>query len=179
MFSTHGCLHFMVIKIEEKIDFSYDIHHLQTGNYRVIFPLMSTFKVPLRGMKKKNNRPIEVEIINYGIYREWERENSALPQFMELATEVPARVNIEFGMIVEIRKARGRYLDFEIDHPPFTDAAGNIEPPFRGTFRVKHNPFQFFLGDTVWDPVDDKKGNWKLSILLEEKVLVTKTLKLI
>lgn len=130
-------------------------------------------------MKKKKNRTIEIEIINYGEYSEWNRESEDLPKFKDLTHEVKAKIGVEFGMIVNIRKAKGRYLDFLIDHPPFTDLNGNIEPPFHGTFRVKHNPFLFFLGDTVWEPVDDKKGNWTLSILLEEEVLVSKTIKLI
>ncbi|HCX22648.1 MAG: hypothetical protein CMB80_31970 [Flammeovirgaceae bacterium] len=129
-------------------------------------------------MKKKNNRPIEVDLINFGIYSEWDGENSNLPKFMELTDKVEAKIGVEFGMIVEIRKARGRYLDFEIDHPPFTDESGEIAPPFTGTFRVKHNPFKFFLGDTIWDPIEDKRGYWKLSIFLDGQVLVTKTIDL-
>lgn len=129
-------------------------------------------------MKKKNNRPIEIELINFGIYQAWDKENSNLPRFIELTDSVPAELGVEFGMIVEIRKARGRYLDFEIDHPPFLGVDGTVEPPFTGTFRVKHNPFSFFLGDTIWEPVHDKKGDWRLSILLDETVLVTKTIKL-
>lgn len=133
----------------------------------------------LRSMKKKNNRPVEVEILNYGVYSEWNRESSLLPQFEELTTDVEATVGVEFGMIVEIRKAKGRYLDFLIEHPLFTDAEGNVEAPFRGTFRVKHNPFRFFLGDTVWNPVADKKGNWKLSILLDDEIIISKTIRLV
>lgn len=130
-------------------------------------------------MKKKNNKPIEIEIISYGEYASWDRESEALPKFKECKLAIEAKVGVEFGMIVEIRKAKGRYLDFEIDHPPFTDDQGNIVDPFRDTFRVKHNPFRFFLGDTVWEPVEDKLGDWKLSILFDEKVLVTKTIQLI
>lgn len=130
-------------------------------------------------MKKKNNRPLEIEIINFGKYSEWDRDSHALPVFQELTDTVTAELGVEFGMMVEIRKARGRYLDFEIDHPAFTDADGHPEPPFTGTFRVKHNPFQFFLGDTIWAPVEDKKGPWKLTISFEGQVLVTKTLHLV
>ncbi|MEP0365324.1 MAG: DUF3859 domain-containing protein [Cyclobacteriaceae bacterium] len=129
-------------------------------------------------MKKKNNRPLEIDIINYGEYSEWDGDNSNLPVFKELTTEVKAEIGVEFGMIVEIKKARGRYLDFRIDHPPFKDKNGEIEEAFQGTFRVKHNPFQFFLGDTIWAPIADKRGDWKLTILLENQVLVSKTIKL-
>ncbi len=130
-------------------------------------------------MKKKNNRPIEIDIINFGLYSTWDRESSALPQFIELTNQVTAEIGVEFGMIVEIRKARGRYLDFIIDHPPFLDENGDLAAPFTGTFRVKHNPFHFFLGDTIWAPVEDKRGEWKLSILLNDEILATKSIWLV
>lgn len=130
-------------------------------------------------MKKKNNRPIEIEIINYGLYEEWNRDSPDLPQFKELTTQVEAQVGIEFGMIVEIRKARGRYLDFQIDHPLLPDESGNIMTPFTGTFRVKQNPYLFFLGDTIWSPIDNKKGKWVLSIRDGNQILISKTLQVI
>jgi len=126
---------------------------------------------------KRSNKPLpEVEIINYGLYERWDRESRALPEFVEMTTDIEAKVDIEFGMIVEIRKAKGRYLDFMIEHPPFKNSYGEIEPPFEGTFRVKQNTYRFFLGDTVWEPKKDKIGEWKLSIFLEGNLLVTKTL---
>lgn len=128
---------------------------------------------------KKSNKPLpEVEIINYGRYSSWDRDSKALPEFQELTETVEASVDVEFGMIVEIRKGKGRYLDFRIDHPPFEDSEGNIEPPFEGTFRVKQNPYRFFLGDTVWEPVEDKKGEWKLSLFIDDVELVSKTILL-
>lgn len=130
-------------------------------------------------MKKKNNRPLEIDLINYGKYSEWERDNNNLPKFEELTHVVHAELGVEFGMIVEIKKARGRYLDFLIEHPPFCNDQGEPEPAFRGTFRVKHNPFLFFLGDTIWAPIEDKLGDWTLSILLDDQVLITKTIALI
>ena len=157
------------------------IHLLSTFGSLFHFPTsffhteMHELVLPIR-MKKKNTKTIEIEIINYGAYSEWDRESNELPQLMALTTTVGGVIGAEFGMIVEIRKAKGRYLDFLIEHPPFTDANGDLEPPFRGTFRVKHNPFQFFLGDSVWAPVEDKKGPWKLSILEEEEVLISKTI---
>jgi len=130
-------------------------------------------------MKKKNNRSLEIEIINYGLYSAWNRESHNLPEFVELTNTVAASIGVEFGMIVEIKKARGRYLDFRIDHPPFVDANGDLEPPFTGTFRVKHNPFKFFLGDTIWEPLEDKRGEWKLSIYEEDQLLITKSIILV
>lgn len=130
-------------------------------------------------MKKSNKPSPEIEIINYGRYNRWDRNSKALPEFLELTDTIEADLDVEFGMIVEIRKARGRYLQFKIDHPPFTDADGNAEPSFEGTFRVRQNPYRFFLGDTIWAPVDDKRGEWTLSILHNEEVLVKKSLLLV
>ncbi len=129
---------------------------------------------------KRSNKPLpEIEIINYGLYEKWDRSAKALPEFLELTTEIKAELDVEFGMIVEIRKAKGRYFDFVIDHPPFKDKEGNIEPPFEGNFRVKQNPYRFFLGDTIWEPIEDKLGDWILSILVEDQILVSKTLTIV
>lgn len=129
---------------------------------------------------KKSNKPLpEVEIINYGRYNRWDRTSRDLPEFLALTETIEAGIDVEFGMIVEIRKARGRYLDFRIDHPPFADNEGNPEPPFEGSFRVKQNPYRFFLGDTVWKPVEDKKGEWTLSIFYNGQVLAQKSLMLV
>jgi len=128
---------------------------------------------------KKSNKPIpEVEIINYGRYAQWDRNTKALPDFLEMTGEIPAEVDVEFGMVVEIRQAKGRYLDFRIDHPPFRDESGKVVPPFEGSFRVKQSHYRFFLGDTVWPPVEDKKGEWTMSILFNDQVLASKSIML-
>ena len=129
-------------------------------------------------MKKSNKPKPEIEIINYGQYSRWDRDSKALPDFIELTEKVEAAPDVEFGMIVEIRKARGRYLEFRIDHPPFFGPDGLIEGPFEGQFRVKQNPYRFFLGDTVWEPIDDKKGEWILTIFYNDEPLVSKSLYL-
>ncbi len=129
---------------------------------------------------KKSKKPLpEVEIINYGRYARWNRDEKKLPEFVELTDTLEAELDVEFGMIVEIRKAKGRYLDFTINHPSFTDQEGNIEPPFEGTFRVKQNPYRFFLGDTIWEPVDNKKGEWELIISIDETILARKVILLV
>lgn len=118
------------------------------------------------------------EIMSYGRYNKWDRESKALPKLVELGTEVRAEIGIEFGMIIEIYQAKGRFLDFRIDHPPFTDAEGNVEPPFEGTYPIRKNPCSFFLGDTIWEPVDDKRGSWTMTVLIDGKELASKTILL-
>ena len=127
-------------------------------------------------MKKSKKGLPEIEIISYGIYSKWDRASSALPEFQELTDQIKAEVDIEFGMIVEIRKSKGTYLSWRIDHPPFKGENGKVLPAFEDSFRVKQNPYRFFLGDTLWEPLIDMLGEWKLSIYYEDELLISKTL---
>ena len=130
-------------------------------------------------MRNKKKAPVEITIKSYGLYEKWDNNNQAIPKCIMLTESIIAELGIEFGMVVEIDKSRGRYLDFRIDHPDFKDDNGKIEPPFTGSFRVKHTPYKFFLGDTIWAPIEDKRGEWKLTIIEEGKEIVSKTLLLI
>ncbi len=127
--------------------------------------------------RSKKTRP-EVEIVSYGKYSTWDRESKYLPELIDLTGDVKAEIGVEFGMIIEIFKAKGRYLDFVIDHPPFKDEHGNIAPPFEGTYQIKSNPFSFFLGDTIWEPIEDKKGPWTMTVFMDEEELASKTILL-
>ena len=129
-------------------------------------------------MKRSKKPKPEVEIVSYGKYSNWDRESRDLPELIDLAEEVKAEIGIEFGMIIEIFKAKGRYLDFTIDHPPFKDKHGNIEPSFEGTYQIRNNPYSFFLGDTIWEPVEDKKGPWTMTVYMDGIELASKTIEL-
>ena len=129
---------------------------------------------------KRSRKPLpKVEVLSYGQYTTWDRESKELPQLLEMTEKVEARIDAEFGMIVEIFQAKGRFLDFRIDHPPFTDPEGNIEPPFEGSYQIRNNPYAFFLGDTIWEPVEDKRGPWTMSIFMDGKKLASKTIELL
>jgi hypothetical protein len=129
-------------------------------------------------LKRSKKTTPEVEIVSYGKYANWVRESKHLPELVELTEEVKAEVGVEFGMIIEIFKAKGRYLDFVIDHPPFHDEHGNIALPFEGSYQIRSNPFSFFLGDTIWEPVEDKKGPWTMSVFMDDVELASKTILL-
>ena len=129
-------------------------------------------------MKRSKKPQPEVEIVSYGKYTKWDRESRNLPELIDLTEKVKTEIGVEFGMIVEIFKAKGRYLDFKIDHPPFKDNDGNIEPSFEGTYQIKTNPYSFFLGDTIWEPVEDKKGPWTMTVYMDEVELASKTILL-
>ena len=130
-------------------------------------------------MKRSNKNLPHVEIVSYGKYTRWNSESRELPELEELTYEIKAELDVEFGMIVEIRHGKGRYLEYIIHHPPFKDKAGEIAPSFVGEYQIRSNPFRFFLGDTIWEPVFDKKGSWELIIKIEGKVLARKKLLLI
>lgn len=130
-------------------------------------------------MKRSKKRPPIVEIVSYGKYLNWDRDSKELPKLVDLTEEVKAEIDVEFGMIVEIFVGKGRYLDYVIDHPPFKEEHGNVAPPFEGTYQIKSNPFSFFLGDTIWEPIDDKKGPWTMTVFIDDEQVASKTILLI
>lgn len=116
--------------------------------------------------------------MSYGKYTKWDRSSKKIPELVDLTTEVEAEIGVEFGMIVEIYQAKGRYLDFVIEHPPFRNDRGDVEAPFEGSYQIKSNPYSFFLGDTIWEPVEDKRGAWTMSIFMDGIELASKTIML-
>jgi hypothetical protein len=130
-------------------------------------------------MKRSKKSLPKVDIISYGKYTRWNDDSRNLPELEELTHEVVAEIDIEFGMIIEIGQCKGRYLEFIIHHPPFKDKYGNVSPSFEGEYQIKANPYRFFLGDTVWEPVEDKKGTWEFIIKIDQEVVAQKRLELI
>jgi len=51
--------------------------------------------------------------------------------------------------------------------------------PFEGNVYVKDNDWSFYLGDTVWEPIEDKIGDWRMTLSLAGKVIADKTFKLV
>ncbi len=51
-------------------------------------------------------------IESYGIYSHWDAKEKDLPQITEFTTDVPAELDIEFGFIVNIKKAKGQKIKF-------------------------------------------------------------------
>ncbi|MBN2674482.1 MAG: DUF3859 domain-containing protein, partial [Deltaproteobacteria bacterium] len=59
----------------------------------------------------------QVKIVSYGIYNGWNSSAKDLPKIDRFCEEIPARVNIEFGFIVNIKHAKGKSIEWCIDHP--------------------------------------------------------------
>ncbi len=123
-------------------------------------------------------RTIEFTIDSYGIYTPWESGARELPTILEFTTDIPVRHGVEFGYILQISGGRGEKLTFQMDHPPFRNDAGELAPPFTGEMHIRNNDFRFFLGDTVWEPLDDKAGAWRLRTFHEGRVVADKTFRL-
>lgn len=111
---------------------------------------------------------LQASVKSYGIYEAWD---GSVPQVRDFTDRIPARVGIEFGYVLHITGGRGERIDFRIDHPPFDDAKGRRAPPFTGTIHIKTNDYDVFLGDTIWEPWQDKCGLWTLTTWHEGREL--------
>lgn len=117
----------------------------------------------------------QITLRSYGIYSTWESKSKDLPKIMEFTTEVPAEIDIEFGLTINVKSARGQKIFYCIDHPGIYDTNGNIRAPFTGEVHITNNDWDFYLGDTVWSPIHDKCGCWKMSITLNGDVVANKS----
>ena len=120
-----------------------------------------------------------VTMHSHGVYDGWDRDSKELPTLVKITTEIEAALDVEFGYILRIRNARNSKITFCIEHPPFQDSSGQPAAPFQGELYVKTNDFRFFLGDTVWAPVEDKRGEWRLITWLDGEKVADKSLLLV
>ena len=123
---------------------------------------------------KKSNKKFEINIESFGIYTRWNRESRDLPEIVKFSNEIPAEEDAEFGMILNIKKGKGILLSCEITHPPFNGSNGKMAPPFTCEQMVTSNNYMFFIGDSIWAPVEDKKGEWCVKVMHKNEVLVQK-----
>lgn len=141
----------------------------------------SLLEVP-RALSKGNvlarSKP-QVEVKSFGIYTQWESESKELPRVVEFTRQIPAVVDIEFGIVVNIKKAKNELINFCIHHPGIKDEAGKVRAPFDGQVYAKTNDWDFFLGDTIWLPIEDKLGPWQLTIEIAGRQLVDETLQIV
>ena len=124
-------------------------------------------------------RKLSHKVVNHGMYGGWDRDSKELPTLEKSNDTIPARLEVEFGYILNIKNAKGKVLEFRIEHPPFTDDAGEIALPFVGELYVRTNDWDFFLGDKVWEPVEDKIGDWRLITKIENEILEDRTFSIV
>lgn len=117
----------------------------------------------------------DFKLRTFGIYTQWDSQSKDLPAIVEVTDRIPAVVDVEFGFVINVRKGRTARLEYRIDHPGILDDSGRRRPPFTGFVHVKTSDWDFFLGDTIWTPIDDKLGDWHLSISWDGSVVAEKT----
>jgi len=120
-----------------------------------------------------------IKMYSFGEYSQWERGSKELPKILDFTTEIRAGTGTEFGYVLHIKNGKGETLTFEIKHPPFTDDEGNLRPPFTGEQFIRTNDFEFYLGDCIWEPLEDKLGKWELSTFYKGKVVAHKIFNLV
>ena len=121
----------------------------------------------------------EVTMHSHGLYDGWDRDSKDLPNLVKITTEIETALDVEFGYILRIRNARNSKITFRIEHPPFMGSEGTPAPPFDGELYVKTNDFRFFLGDTIWEPVGDKRGEWRLITWMDGARIADKTITMV
>ncbi|AZG74814.1 DUF3859 domain-containing protein [Shewanella livingstonensis] len=119
----------------------------------------------------------DVSIIYSGIFSQWDNQSDDLPRLLQATIHVPAVIDTEFGFITRIKKAKNQVLTYCIYHPDITDDDGNVSPPFDGEIFIKENDWRFYLGDCIWAPINNKVGNWRMTLTLNGKLIADKTFK--
>ncbi len=120
-----------------------------------------------------------VSIANYGQYTPWDKNSRKLPKLLKYTDTIEAIDGNEFGVIIDVDDAKGKVLQFSIKHPPLRDDEGNLLPDFRGELFVNTHHMQFFVGDGIWLPVEDKIGLWEVLIWLDDQLVVHKKFSMV
>ena len=113
-------------------------------------------------------RKPKITIESFGRYTKWNRNSKELPHIEEFTDTISAVEGNEFGMILHISGGKGIILNYCIKHPPFKNDIGDIEPDFTGEFHINSNTFKFYIGDCIWEPVEDKTGIWQIFVEWED-----------
>lgn len=124
-----------------------------------------------------------VEMTSYGIYQGWDSKSKNLPKIAQFTTKVVAEEGIEFGFIVNIKRAKGEVIEFCIDHPGIVGKKGQILEPFTGDMHVGSNDWDFYLGDTIQllgdiNGYESNLGKWRMTISMRDNVVADKTFEL-
>lgn len=117
----------------------------------------------------------ETKILAVGLFDGFDETNKKLPKIIEYTKHLIAEVDKEFGLIVNIKRAKGKTINWRIQHPGIVDELGEVRPPFQGSEFIKNNDWSFYLGDTLWEPLDDKGGDWRMTIELEGQLIADET----
>jgi len=118
------------------------------------------------------------KMYSYGEYSKWDRESKEIPKIIDITTEIKASIGTEFGYVLHIKNGKGETVQFRIDHPPFLDDNGEVSQPFTGEQFIRTNDFEFYLGDCIWKPLENKLGKWELTTWYDGKIVANKVFNL-
>ncbi len=121
-------------------------------------------------MAKKQSK-MDVKTLSWGLYAKWSNRCRELPHFLKFTTEIPGRYEAEFGYILRVKNGKGKNIEYTVIHPPFCDEQGVTEPPFTGTIPIRGGEFEAYLGDTLWEPIEDKIGVWRVTAKIDGVVV--------
>jgi len=124
-------------------------------------------------------RKPNIEIANYGRYTAWNKTSREMPKLLKYTSTIEAVDGNEFGVIINVDNLKGEILGFIIKHPPIRNKNGNLLPQFKGELHVNSNHTQFFVGDGIWLPIEDKIGEWEVIILHKNKQVVSKKFNIV
>ena len=54
----------------------------------------------------------QITLQSFGIYSHWDKDSKSLPQITQFTTQVKAELDVEFGLIVNIKKSQRRKTTF-------------------------------------------------------------------
>lgn len=120
--------------------------------------------------KQKPNITIE----KFGRFTTWDKTSREMPRLIKYTTEIEAVDGNEFGIVINVDYLKGEVLEFTIKHPPIKDEKGNLLPQFKGELHVNSKHTQFFVGDGIWLPVEDKIGAWEITIFYKNEKVANK-----
>ena len=113
----------------------------------------------------------QVRMLSYGRYTKWDKSDKNLPKLKQVTDKIPAIKDEEFGFILDFKKGKGKTLQYRIAHPPIKDLNGNDMPDLEGEYFVRTNNHQFFIGDSIWEPVDEKTGTWQITVWMDNEII--------
>lgn len=119
-----------------------------------------------------------VSVRTYGIYSKWDSDAKQLPSFVRSTTRIPAEIDVEFGLVINVKGGKNLPINFCIDHPGILDDHGNKRPSFEDVVYVKTNDWDFYLGDTIWHPIEDKLGRWRITLELQGVIVAEQDFEL-
>jgi hypothetical protein len=121
----------------------------------------------------------KIKLESFGRYSKWDKGSRQLPKILEFTHTIEAIEGNEFGLVLKIEGGKGIKLNYIIKHPPFKNESNEVEPNFVGEYYITSNHHNFFIGDCIWLPVEDKVGTWEITVYHEGKIIASQVFQIV